>query len=363
MTRLVLGLTATVGRVTMQPSPQSTTSSMTVDDWFAIWFASRSFKVAPSTLASNWSLYRLYFDDLAEVSLSERTAGRIKDFLAQVEHRCHEQQPGVGQPHTVRHCHALLAAALHDAVDHEIIATSPMTRVPRPKTPPPRPKHLSADELGRLLSVVHASGDGRALAVELMARLGLRRNEALGLTWDDVDLDHHQLHVRFQIGRVPDPSRPGSTRLVRRELKTMGSRRNLRLAGDLVDMLTAHRLHTAATRCAQDLVISLSQGRPVDPDAFTRWLTRVGRSIDVTVSPHRLRHSAATLMLNRGASIEAVAKVLGHSDGRVTSVYARVLDETSGAAVELLAGVFDEIAATNETVSGPAIDPVPTVLH
>ena len=101
MTRLVLGLTATVGRVTMQPSPQSTTSSMTVDDWFAIWFASRSFKVAPSTLASNWSLYRLYFDDLAEVSLSERTAGRIKDFLAQVEHRCHEQQPGVGRQFAV----------------------------------------------------------------------------------------------------------------------------------------------------------------------------------------------------------------------------------------------------------------------
>ena len=347
-------LTATVGRVTMQPSSGSTASSMSVGDWFAIWFASRSFKVAPSTLASNLSLYRLYFADLAGVSLSGLTAGRIKDFLAKVEHRCHEQQPGIGQPHTVRHCHALLAAALRDAVDHELIAVSPMARVPRPKTPPARPKHLSVDELGRLLRAVQASGDHRSLAVELMARLGLRRNEALGLIWDDVDLEHHQLHVRFQIGRVPDPSRPGSTMLVRRELKTLGSRRQLRLAGDLVTMLHEHRGDASRPRRDEDLVISRSEGPPVDPDAFTRWLTRVGRSIGVTVSPHRLRHSAATLMLNRGASIEAVAKVLGHSDVRVTSVYARVLDETSGAAVELLAGVFDEIGSIRQAADAPA---------
>ena len=336
---------------------------MSVGAWFAIWFESRSFKVAPSTLASNQSLYRLYFADLAEVALSELTAGRIKDFLAKVEHRCHEQQPGVGQPHTVRHCHALLAAALRDAVDHEVIVASPMARVPRPKTPAARPKHLAPDELGRLLSAVHASGDGRAMAVELMARLGLRRNEALGLTWGDVDFDRRQLHIRFQIGRVPDPSRPGSTMLVRRELKTMGSRRTLRLAGDLEAMLAAHRRAAIESRHCEDLVISLSEGRPVDPDAFTRWLTRVGTSIGVSVSPHRLRHSAATLMLNRGASIEAVAKVLGHSDVRVTHVYARVLDETSGAAVDLLAGVFDALAATSEVVSEPAIHDVPTIPH
>ena len=47
-------------------------------------------------------------------------------------------------------------------------------------------------------------------------------------------------------------------------------------------------------------------------------------------------------MLNRGASIEAVAKVLGHGDVRVTAVYAKVLDETSAAAVEMLGNAFDE---------------------
>ena len=46
-------------------------------------------------------------------------------------------------------------------------------------------------------------------------------------------------------------------------------------------------------------------------------------------------------MLNRGASLEAVSRVLGHADVRVTSVYAKVLDETSGAALELLADELD----------------------
>ena len=322
------------------PSPQS--APPRVGDWFAAWFESRALKVAPSTLASNRSLHRLYFGELAEVPLADLTAGRIKDFLAMVEHRCHAQRPGTGQPHTVRHCHALLSAALRDAVDHELIDSSPRARVPRPRVPPARPKHLSAAELGRLLDAVHASGDPRALAVDLMARLGLRRNEALGLTWADIDLGERMLHVRFQIGRVPDPSTPGSTMLVRRALKTMDSRRDLRLAGELVAMLRSHRASSDPWR-PSDLVISLHEGRPVDPDAFTRWLTGIGRALDIRVSPHRLRHSAATLMLNRGASIEAVAKVLGHSDIRVTSVYARVLDETSAAAVELLAGVLDEL--------------------
>jgi len=327
---------ATVG--TMAPPADPTP---TVGEWFATWFHSRAFKVAPSTLGSNRSLYRLYFADLAEVPLGDLTAGRIKDFLAMVEHRCHEQRPGTGQPHTVRHCHALLSAALRDAVDHELIASNPMARVPRPRTPAPQPKYLSAEELGRLLDAVRATGDPRALAVELMARLGLRRNEALGVTWGDVDLEGRVLHLRSQIGRVPDPARPGSTTIVHRDLKTMGSRRDLRFGDRLATMLRSRRTEAGEVPPDGDLLISLNGGRPVDPDAFSRWLTGIGRSIEVRVSPHRLRHSAATLMLNRGASIEAVAKVLGHTDVKVTSVYARVLDETSGAAIELLSGVLD----------------------
>ena len=316
-----------------------TADQISVGEWFSAWFATRRYKVAPSTLGSNLSLYRLYFVELEDILLSQLSPGLIKDWLAMVEHRCDEQQPGRGQPHTVRHCHALLSAALRDAVDHELLDQSPMARVHKPRVPPARPKYMALDDVRRLLRVVEESGDPRALAVELMARLGLRRNEALGLVWDDVDLERRILHIRSQISRVPDPATPGSTTLQRRELKTMTSRRELRLTDELATRLRRRRDASLPDR---PLLISMRGGRPVDPDAFTRWLVRIGRSIGVDVSPHRLRHSAATLMLNRGASIEAVAKVLGHGDVRVTAVYAKVLDETSAAAVELLGNAFDE---------------------
>jgi integrase len=180
-----------------------------------------------------------------------------------------------------------------------------------------------------------------------MARLGLRRNEALGLSWDDVDLEHEQLDLRFQVGRVPDPGRPGRTILVRRALKTMSSRRRLRLAGSLAELLQAHRDRSTPVDSSARLVVSLRGGRLADPDAFTHWLTRIGADAGLEVSPHRLRHSAATLMLNEGDSLEAVSKVLGHSDTRVTSVYARVLDRTSAAALDLLAAQLDEAAASS----------------
>jgi site-specific recombinase XerD len=74
----------------------------------------------------------------------------------------------------------------------------------------------------------------------------------------------------------------------------------------------------------------------------------VGRSIGVVVRPHRLRHTSATLMFNGGVSIEAVGKVLGHTDIKTTSVYARVLDETGSAALETLATDLDRVVRDSE---------------
>jgi integrase len=180
-----------------------------------------------------------------------------------------------------------------------------------------------------VLETALATGDPRSLAVLLMASLGLRRNEALDVTWGDIVLDGRLLRLRFQLGRDSDGL------LGRRPLKTRTSARELRLTGDVARALDAARAGRDPAADPDDVVVSFGDGAPVDPDAMTRWVSSVGRSIGIKVSPHRLRHSAATAMLN--AAIETVGKVLGHGDVRTTAVYARVLDTSSDAALDVLA--------------------------
>jgi integrase len=77
-------------------------------------------------------------------------------------------------------------------------------------------------------------------------------------------------------------------------------------------------------------------GAPVDPDAITRWLRSVGSTIGISVSPHRLRHTSATLMFRADVVIETVGKRFGHRDVPTTSIHARVLDEKSFIALDEL---------------------------
>ena len=85
------------------------------------------------------------------------------------------------------------------------------------------------------------------------------------------------------------------------------------------------------------------RGHAVDPQNLTQWLSARAREVGVRCSPHRLRHTAATLMLNEVGSISTVSSFLGHTETRTTSVYARVLDETSEAATEALGNVVDRL--------------------
>ena len=106
-----------------------------------------------------------------------------------------------------------------------------------------------------------ASGDPRALAVILMARLGLRRNEALGLIWDDLDFEAGVLNVTMQLGRTTD-----NAQLIRRELKTLTSRRTLRISGQLLDLLRQVESSRALCGFETDFLITLDGKGPTDDE-------------------------------------------------------------------------------------------------
>jgi site-specific recombinase XerD len=109
-----------------------------------------------------------------------------------------------------------------------------------------------------------------------------------------------------------------------------------------------------------DFVVSLADGNPIDPDHFAKWMKQTAAEAGVNVSPHRLRHTAATTMLNKVGSLEEVSSLLGHADIKTTSIYARITPDTRHTAAKALGSVFDKASgftSDNDASEGSTEEP------
>jgi integrase len=206
---------------------------------------------------------------------------------------------------------------------------------------------LEPEQVRALLTA--ARGTEWEAAVVLLGLLGLRRGEVLGLAWESVDLAAGTLTVARNMVTL-DAGEPSLG-----APKTKGSGRTLNLSVPAVGVLKAQRVRQAEHALAAGrywsgtfhddhgdqvaLVFTDEAGRPLPAHRLNDALTRFARTagIDARVTPHVLRHSAASLMIAEGMDIAAVAAVLGHASPAVTtSVYAHALRRTQARATAVI---------------------------
>jgi len=177
------------------------------------------------------------------------------------------------------------------------------------------PRHLTAEQtedvLGRCDEGTLIGKRDRAILL-LLVRLGLRAGEVAGLTLDDIDWRHGHLLVRATKSRrerkLPLPDEVGRA---------------------IVSYLRCERPHRSHNRAV------FAQGRsPFEPlkvwgvtDVAQRALAKAGLTM-TRPGAHVLRHTAATHMVRRGASLKEVADVLGHASLQTTGIYAKLDLET-----------------------------------
>jgi integrase len=171
--------------------------------------------------------------------------------------------------------------------------------------------------------------------VKLMLLTGLRRGEALGLSWEAVGED--RIDVRQQLTRASDG-------LALRQLKTDGSRRSLPITPPLAEVLRSRRKAAMAARMAapagswvdSGLVFTTALGGPLEPrNVLRRFAAAVQRAgLPATVHLHTLRHSAASFLIAAGVPMKVVQQILGHSSFTVTAdIYSHVAPELEAEAM------------------------------
>lgn len=188
-----------------------------------------------------------------------------------------------------------------------------------------KPEHL-----GRFLDAVEVEGDRLYAMFCVIAYAGLRRGEACGLRWDDVDEDSGSVMIGPTIVQV------GWKAVEQEHAKSEASDDWVRLEQIVMRALREWRKTQLEERMAwgeawndTGYVFTERDGRPYHPGHVTERFYRLSHGIGLPpIRLHDLRHGAATLALAAGKSMKEVSAMLRHSSESITSdIYASVLPE------------------------------------
>jgi integrase len=345
---------------------ERTIQTWTVARWLRYWLTTRT-SIRPSTLRSYTEhVERHLIPHLGRIRLGELTGREVAAmFTALIAMQTRYGRPLT--PSTLHRIRATLRSALNAAIRDGLIHENParFVELPTPRRPQAMvwtdPRVQAWHATGQRFSV--AVWTARQLAAFLdfvaadrlyamwwlIALRGLRRGEAAGLRWIDVDLDQKIIMIgqqRIAYGHTVTDGPP----------KTAASRRTIALDRVTVRVLRAHldrqtAEHAAAGRAwhKSGYVFTTPDGQPLHPDWITRRFHRLVTDSGLPpVRLHDLRHGAATLAHEAGADLKTVQEQLGHTSIVLTAdTYTSVLLDLHFKTAEATARLVLTAAARN----------------
>jgi integrase len=282
--------------------------------------------VRPSTFTS----YRLHvtryvIPAIGNVRLHQLRASHLNGLYA----RMLSGDANDGRPlsaRTVRYCHTIVRRALADGMREGTLTTNVADAARAPRPPRPPMTTWTSSELRTFLDATADQEHGVLYLV--LATTGMRRGEACGLRWRDVDWDGAAVRIERSLNTLGHVVSEGPTKT--------GRSRRVPLAPGTADALRTHRSNVLDPN-----------GRVFDvhPDtvtkAFRAHVIRLGLP---AMKLHGLRHTWATLALAAGIHPKVVQEVLGHASITMTlDTYSAVLPGLhDAAAATVAASVFDD---------------------
>lgn len=194
------------------------------------------------------------------------------------------------------------------------ISEDPSENLESPRRWERLPKAISFEEVKTFLQ----SGDSNTLADPIMRRdsvmfellysSGLRVSELVSLKLEDISFD------------------AGFVRVIGKGSKERIVPLHLRALEKVKQYVSAERLQILRKRNSPYLFIT-RRGGPMTRQRFWQTMKQLGKKAGLDISPHTMRHSFATHLLEGGADLRSLQKLLGHADISTTQIYTKVTSE------------------------------------
>lgn len=190
------------------------------------------------------------------------------------------------------------------------------------------------------------------LYIHLLLTSGARRGEIAGLKWAKVDFFNNQIEITNNLlydsthgVYETTPKTEESIRFIKLPAETMEMLRTWRKQCNLYRKTNAEKWNDT------DFVFIQENGNPIHPQSVSRWFDRFCKRNDLPkISLHKLRHTAASILIDSGMSIAAVSKRLGHSQISTTlNVYTHQIKKRDEIAADTIANAIYAKSRTQQS--------------
>ncbi len=251
---------------------------------------------------------------LGNVKMSTISATMVNTFLMEKLTGGRLDRTGGLSPSYVRSIMLVINGAIKYAVSEEICLPL-KTKIFRPSIPKQELPILTLEAQKRLESHLFDEPDPTGVGILLSLYTGLRIGEVCALTWNDIDLSNHIIHIRHTISRVKSTnSSDGSKSMLILDVpKTKASTRDIPISSALYSILVGIGVRTP------DHFIVSDSNQFLSPRTYEYRFHRLLKECGVEqLNYHALRHTFATRCIEAGVDVKSLSEILGHANVGIT---------------------------------------------
>ena len=270
-----------------------------------------------STIDFRRYLLIVIVDYLGEFKLKNIDSAKIEEYFDYLKNTYRTKHNTQVSQQTMRHHYCTLNLIFEYALKLNYVSVNPLTKVKTPKLSKHKVDALSKGEVLEFIKEIENLPLMQRVIYTLLLTTDVRRGECFGLQWGDIDFENRIIHIERNVTYTT--LKGISVGLP----KTNTGIREIPITAGVLSLLIDYKKSEQQEKSlSNDMFLFHSVSSPFvphDPTYITKHMKKFMKRIGLPdMSPHDLRHTCASMLLQSGADIKSVQDILGHSNASTT---------------------------------------------